>query len=275
MKLSFTLATPDTHSTKMLALRNDPEKSFLTLSGMGYHGVELMVRDPEQLNISTLEHLANRHQIEISAVSTGQLRAEDGLQLCSLDEDLRKDSVERTKKVIDFAAIFKVQVNIGTLRGTLPADRQDQAKSAARSSFNQLLEYAQKKDITIAIEPQNRYTINWINNASEAVEWVNSFNAPHFKIVFDVYHWMLEEVSVTASLIRYREFISHIQFSDTNRLAPGWGHFDFREMIRILKALNYSDYISVECIQEPSGPEAASQAARTLLPLINEMNQDI
>jgi 5-keto-L-gluconate epimerase len=270
MKLAFTVVTPETEDRKVLALRGDLEENFRLLSKLGYHGAELMVRDPNRLDTSQIKALAEEFNLEIPAVSTGQLRKEDGLQLCSLDEKLRTQTIQRIKEVIDFtSSIGSNQVNIGTVRGHVP-DSPQRADSlrAAQEGLNALLNYAQEKGIGIALEPQNRFIINWLNSIDETLAWIKNFPQKNLSILFDLYHALFEEPSLYASLIKAFPHVSHVQFSDSNRLTPGYGQVNFVDVIRVLRALGYNRFISIEATTQPDGPRAAEQAARYMLPLL-------
>ena len=270
IKLSYTYATPETASQKILAFRGPMEKTFNKLKTLGYEGVELMVRDVRQLDLAEIEKTLANTGLRLCAVSTGQLRAEDGLSLSALDSTNRNASVERTKDIISFAAYFKVQVNIGTLRGQMHDDKQ-LGKLYAKESISRLLDHALPLGVDIALEPQNRYTINWLNNVHEALNFCEEFTQPNLKLVFDVYHWLLEEPSIYASLIKAWDRITHIQFSDSNRSIPGTGHINFPDLLRVLNALRYNGFVSIEALQKPSSEDVAESSANYLLPLINQM----
>jgi sugar phosphate isomerase/epimerase len=270
MKLSFTVATPDTADTGMFAMRGPLEQSFATLGRLGYDGVELMVRDVSQIQAAAIKSLAAAHHLEVKAVSTGQLRKEDGLSLNDLDRDRRRHAVERTKAVIDFASEFGAQVNIGTLRGLLPhgADARQESVDRARDSISDLAVYAHDKGIFIALEPQCRFVVNWLNTVAETIEFIRSMNTRHVRMMFDVYHSSMEEPSLLASMIVARDRISWVQVSDSNRRAPGMGHLNFGDIMRVLQALGYKGYVSVECLPVPEPAIAAEAAIRHLKPFI-------
>lgn len=274
MKLAFTVATPDTHDANMAAFRGDGlEHAFSTLAQLGYDGAELMVRDPAELDCAQIESLAAKYGLAIPAVSTGQLRKEDGLTLNACDPEVRGKAVRRTCRVIDFAARFGAQVNIGSLRGQMPAGTEGAAAMAAvRASLTELLGYAESRGVLLAVEPQCRYVSNWLNTVAETMEFAQSFPGERLHILLDVYHAMLEEKSVAAAMIAGRERISWVQFSDSNRGAPGEGQLHFGEHIRVLDALCYTGYLSVECNPFPDAESAARQAAAHLKPLLAEID---
>lgn len=187
MKLAYTVATPDTADPTMLALRGELAASFQLLARLGYQGAELMVRNPAGLDPAVIQAQAAEQGLEIPAVSTGQMRKEDGMQLCDLDTAARSRAVCRTREAIDFtAALGARQVNLGTLRGTLPtgADRAE-ALAAARASLSELLDYAHERNVGIALEPQNRFTVNWLNSVGEALTWMQDFPQPNLSLLFD------------------------------------------------------------------------------------------
>jgi sugar phosphate isomerase/epimerase len=100
--------------------------------------------------------------------------------------------------------------------------------------------------------------------------WSSQFDPPP-AILFDVHHASLEEASVHAAMIRGWSSIAYLQISDSNRLPPGLGHYPFAETVRILAALGYDGYLSIECRQEPDSVAAARRAAHYLAPLLAEV----
>lgn len=273
LKLAYTVATPDVEDTKILALTGNLETNLANLAQYGYQGVELMVRKVSTLDAARLRAQCRDLNLEIAAVSSGQLTFEDGLILSAPDETLRKKSVRATQEVVDFTrAVGAKLVNIGTLRGQLPAKppEREAAQSAMVKSMHEVLDYARAQDITIAFEPQCRYVGNWHNSTHETYAWMQQFSSPNFRLLFDVYHSMVEDLSLSASLIRYAPHVAHVQVSDSNRRAPGSGQWNFPNVIRLLKAVGYQGFVSVEVVQQPSGLEAARRAAAHLLPLLNE-----
>jgi sugar phosphate isomerase/epimerase len=274
MKLAFTVATPETHDANMAAFRGQGlEHAFSTLSQLGYDAAELMVRNPAELDCAEVGRLASTYGLAIPAVSTGQLCKEDGLTLNSCDPSIRGEAVRRTREVIDFAAMFGAQVNIGTLRGQMPLGAERGAAfGAVRASLSELLEYAAGRSVVLAIEPQCRFVSNWLNTVEETMLFALSFPGVKPYLLFDVYHAMLEEKSVAAAMIAGRERISWVQFSDSQRGAPGDGQMHFGEYIRVLNALGYHGYLSVECNPLPDAESAARRAATHLKPLLAEIS---
>ncbi len=272
IRLCYTVATPECEDPNMLALRGPPARSFELLANAGYAAAELMVRDPQLLDARQLRRQASEVGLALPAVSTGQLRKERGLQLCALDPARRSASVEALLRVIEFASeIGAGVVNIGTLRGHLPAGpERGAARQAAAGALERALAHAAAAGVTIALEPQCRYVSNWLNTVAESLEFLHEFSTPRPRLVFDCYHALLEERSVAAALIRAFPHLAWIQLSDTNRGTPGSAQQNFGELVRVLKALGYEGYLSVECLPGPDPAAAVQAAQRHLMPFLEE-----
>jgi sugar phosphate isomerase/epimerase len=274
MRLCYTVATPECEDLAMLALRGPLEQSFALLAGAGYAAAELMVRDPEQLDAKEIRRLASDAGLALPAVSTGQLRKERGLQLCALDPAARRAAVEALLRVIDFAAAIGAGlVNIGTLRGQLPAGpERAAAREAAVEALAQALAHAASAGIAIALEPQCRYVSNWLNTVAETREFLDRFSGPRPRLVFDCYHAWLEERSLAAALIRAFPILAWVQLSDSHRGAPGSAQLPFGELIRVLRALGFESYLSVECLPSPDPAKAVHAAQRHLIQFLEEID---
>lgn len=272
MRLCYTVATPECEDPNMLALRGPLEGSFQLLAEVGYAAAELMVRDPGLLDARQLRRQASDFGLLLPAVSTGQLRKERGLQLCATDPARRSEAMDALLRVIDFAAeIGAGVVNVGTLRGHLPAGPERcSAREAAAGALETVLAHAGAAGVVIALEPQCRYVSNWLNNVAETLAFLQGFPAPRPRLVFDCYHALLEERSSAAALIRAFPHLAWVQLSDSNRGAPGSAQHNFGELIRVLKALGYEGFLSVECLPS-ADPAAGVQAAqRHLTPFLEE-----
>jgi len=272
IRLCYTVATPECEDPNMLALRGPLSGSFELLACAGYAAAELMVRDPQRLDAQGIRRQASDAGLDLPAVSTGQLRKERGLQLCALDAALRAAAVDALLRVVDFAAeIGAGVVNIGTLRGHLPAGpERSAAREAAARALEAALEHAAAAGVVIALEPQCRYVSNWLNTVAESLEFLNCFSGPRPRLVFDCYHALLEERSVAAALIRAFPHLAWVQVSDSNRGAPGSAQQNFGELVRILKALGYEGYLSVECLPTADPAAAVRAAQRHLIPFLEE-----
>ncbi len=73
-------------------------------------------------------------------------------------------------------------------------------------------------------------------------------------VMADTYHMNIEERSLPEAIRETGELLNHVHLSDSNRLAPGWGHIDFGEILRTLQEIGYGRYLAFELILPPGSP---------------------
>lgn len=269
MKLSFPVATPETRDESMLALRGDVSRAFAQLAALGYAGAELMVRDPDAIDTQAIGRAARDSGLAIVGVSTGQIKKEDRLSLAAPDAEVRRRALTRGRAAIEMAAaVGAPQVNVGSFRGDLTPAASTEALAIATESFAALVETATEAGVLLAIEIQSRFVVNWLNTVAETTAWIERLPGEKPRVLFDVYHAMLEESSIAAALIRAFPFVSYVQIADSNRLAIGRGHLAVGEIVQVLEALGYPGFIGVEVMPVPSALAAAEQSIRALRPLL-------
>jgi len=96
---------------------------------------------------------------------------------------------------------------------------------------------------------------------AEGLTLVEQIGAPNLRLLIDTFHMNIEERSITAALVQGGSRIGHVHVADSNRRAPGLGHFDLAEFFGALRALGYVGDVTVECEYWPNQIAAARTAA--------------
>lgn len=99
MKLSYPIAVPDS-GIKMMAWCNEYEMAFKQLKEIGYEGVELLVRDPQTVDIRLLDQLLDENGLVLSAIGTTPMQTRDGLFLLHEEERVRTEAYYRLEQLI-------------------------------------------------------------------------------------------------------------------------------------------------------------------------------
>ena len=256
-KFAFTVNAPDTRE-KSLAWSGDMEEIFCRLSEFGYDGVELFVRDPRELDTDRFNRLLEKTGLQMAAVGTGPIVAEDKLFLTHDDPEVRKKAIARAKAVVDFAAALGSQINIGKFRGNIGGDSRK--KAWMDEAMREIAFYAQKKNVLITIEPQNRFGCDNSMTTQQTVAWIRELNMPNIQIMLDVFHMQIEDACLPASFIDVADMLCHVHFADTNRECPGTGGIDFSTALHVLKAIKYDAFIAIEIKQTPESEVVAKRA---------------
>ena len=93
-KLSIVLSCQPTRF-HAVTLRGDFDQNLALISRLGYEGVELAIRDPQQIDYSMLYQLLNCYSLEVPAIGTGQAWGEEHLSFTDPDPTVRQMAVQR------------------------------------------------------------------------------------------------------------------------------------------------------------------------------------
>jgi sugar phosphate isomerase/epimerase len=134
--------------------------------------------------------------------------------------------------------------------------------SAALDCLEACCKAATKEGVTLLVEPLNRYESDYLNTVQDALDIMKQVESPNLKLLADTFHMNIEEVDIAASLRKAGSKLGLIHLADSNRQAPGYGHLDFRGVIKTLQDIHYQGYLSFEVLPVPDPEKAAEQAIR-------------
>ncbi|MFV0321933.1 MAG: sugar phosphate isomerase/epimerase family protein [Alphaproteobacteria bacterium] len=273
MKLCYQVATPDVAIADSVTAYQGPlEKSFSELSAMGYGGVELMTLNPSALDWSFVKAEAEKNNLKVVLVCTGEIWGQLGLSYTDKDEIIRNEAIARTKEIIDFASFLGANINIGRVRGQYcSALTKEQTIGYAIEAFREISDYAAPKNVNIALETVTIMQTNFINTLAQGADMVNRVNRANFRLMLDVFHLNLEEKNVIEAIKTYSSYNIHVHLADNNRRYPGNCGLDFEEIISTFKQCGYEGAFCTEIFQLPSMQEAAKESICHLQPILDKV----
>lgn len=269
MKAGLVMCGPDVAYGPLALLSGSFEEKVRKAAALGYDGIELMVRDPAGLDWSAVKQALARNGLEVPQVVTGELFGADGLALVTADDDLCARALARTQAVIDLAAYLDhAIVNVGRLRGRLDWLQthltHEERWAVAVARFAAVTRYAAERGVRIAIEPINRYEVDFIANVEDGLRMVHDVGAPNLGLMLDLFHMNIEDASIEESLRSAGRLCWHVHIADSNRLYPGAGHINFAPIFATLRAMGYTGYISAELFPRPDADTAAEKTIEFL-----------
>lgn len=172
------------------------------------------------------------------------------IRLLSTDPEMMKKSIAYMKKIIDLAQDMECPTIIvgsgGKTRSFEEGWNREEGVKCMVEVIRQSGLYAQEKGITLAIEAINRYETNFLNTLEEAVNFINMVDLPNVRTMADTYHLNIEEVNPAETIRKYGHTLANLHLADSNRQAPGDGHFDFASVAEALREVNFQGYCSFE-----------------------------
>jgi len=241
--------------TSLDELVKEFERAFKFCTSLELDGVELSIPNPWKVNGKILKKIVDSYGLKVSAISTGLGNVWYGWSLSSKNVELRKNAINAIKKHIDEAVHLEAPVIIGLIRG-LGESPLNNSLSRFKESLIECVKHAELHDVTLLLEPINRYETKLINKIKEAKRVIKEINSKNLKLMVDTYHMNVEESSIGASLIEGKDLLAYVHIADSNRLAPGYGHIDFKDFLTLLKSIGYDGYLSLEILSIPNFEKA-------------------
>jgi sugar phosphate isomerase/epimerase len=270
MQISLCVCPEKTPSAPLL-FSGDLEAGMKAARDYGYDGVELNLLDSSAIHQDLLMERLDKLDLTAFAIATGRSYTTDGLSLYSRDDSNRRRAVGRLKAHMDFASRLKCMTIIGGIRGQLSSDRSEWSVQleAGMEALKDCVAYAEEKNVTLLLEPINRYETGVVHTVEEGLSLIETLGTDSMKLLLDTFHMNIEERSMEESLVQAGPLLGYVHFADSNRLAPGQGHIDFPKMVSTLDRLGYTGVIGIEVLPEPDDHEATRQAIRFLRPLLS------
>ncbi len=262
---SITISAPGSKFSPIV-LQGEYASQIRLAASIGFKAVELHICDPNKVDRQAITKAVESSNLVVSTIGTGQAYVDEHIYFTSPVSEVRRAAVQRIKDQIDFAKDFGAKVIIGTIKGPLPADEDSQnlARKTAIDCFRECAEYAERSKVRLTLEAINRYETNFLNDASQTVEFIRQVGSPVVGLHLDTFHMNIEEISIEETIHRNRDHLIHLHVADSNRWSPGRGHVDFLSIMRCLRAVDYQGFLGVECLPLPE-PSAAAENALTYL----------
>jgi len=230
----------------------DLKKIIFRVADLGYDAVELTVA----LHIPVQTEAERRREVK-GLIRTAGIECSalhyifDGsIRLLNTDPREMKRSAEYMRKVIDLSSDVESRTVIigsgGKTRSFEPEWDKEESIKCITEVIHKSGEYAKDKGVVLAIEAINRYETNFLNTLKEAADFVSMVNHPNVRTMADTYHMNIEEVCPADEIRKYGHTLANLHLADSNRYAPGEGHFDFVALAQALKDINFSEYCSFE-----------------------------
>jgi sugar phosphate isomerase/epimerase len=273
MELCYQAATPDIAAApSVTAFQGSLDETFARLSRYGYDGVELMTLDPGRLDREEVKRLAEKNNLRIALVCTGEIYGQLGLSLVDENEKVREEALERVRSIIDFAGFLGANINIGRVRGQYrDGVKREATCRRAVEAFRDISRYGAGSGVAVALEPVTIMQTNFINTVAEAAKMVDQVGEPNFKLMMDVFHLNIEEKNLYDSIRVFKDYNIHVHLADNNRRYPGQCGLDFRRIIRAFYEAGYEGAFCTEIYQLPDQDSAAKSAIEYLAPIFEEI----
>jgi D-psicose/D-tagatose/L-ribulose 3-epimerase len=223
------------------------------LKKWGYKGIEvpLMPKLLDLFNAKYIRKMLSEYEMEC-VITAG---VPEDFNIISDDKEKQKSGIKHLKNCVDITEEMGSKV----MGGVLYAYDQGISNGAPRTQvqwersvrcLKEAARYAALKDITLCIEPINRYEGFFLNTIKDAILMIHEIDEPNIKINIDSYHMNIEEKNIYEIVVKAGNLIGLVHVSENDRGIPGTGHFDWDGFIKGLFDIKYNGWICMESFLE-------------------------
>jgi hydroxypyruvate isomerase len=147
------------------------------------------------------------------------------------------------RRAIDQAIDYAVKLNTPNVHVLAGLAQGIAAHQTFVGNLRYACQQARPYGMTILIEPLNHYDAPnyFLQTSSQAVAVIQEVEADNLKLMFDCYHIQIMEGNISQRLSALRPIIGHIQIASVpDRGEPDAGELDYRHVVKLLKALDYT-----------------------------------
>ena len=101
-------------------------------------------------------------------------------------------------------------------------------------------------DVTLAIEPLNRFETYFLNTAADAVALCDEVNHPRIGILLDTFHGNIEEKDPGQAFRAAGKYLKHVHACENDRGIPGTGHVEWSSVFGALRDIRYDGWLVIE-----------------------------
>lgn len=225
---------------------------------LGFDAVELFLPGPDALDPNEIRSVTGSAGVQVAAVGTGAGWVIHRQHLTHHEAGVRTKAIEFISRMIDFGAEFGAPAIIGSMQGRSSAEvPREEAIHLLKEGLVHLDEHAAKAGVDLIYEPLNRYETDLCCTQSQGVVLIEQLGIKRVKLLADLFHMNIEEVSIADALRVSGSHLGHVHFVDSNRKAAGMGHFDFTPIAAALSEIGYQGYASAEALPLPTSQAAA------------------
>ncbi len=168
----------------------------------------------------------------------------------SADAAARKRGLAHLDWILDCAQALGAQTiggpfhaPIGHFTGAGPTE--DELLLGIGAHVN-MAEKAANRNMTLALEPLNRFETYFLNTAEQARSYVDRVDHKAFGIMYDTFHAHIEEKDQSAAIATLGDAMAVLHVSENDRGIPGTGQIDFLSLFASAKKTGFDGWVVIE-----------------------------
>ncbi len=223
-------------------------KLFPQFKKWGFQSVEIPVEDPSHIDPAAVKAAADKAGLAIGSICACM---GPGRDLRGTPEE-QKTGSDYIKALIDQAVVLGHSRVIGPVYSVVgKADAVEPAQQKKEwalvvKNLKVIAKYAEKKGITICVEPLNRFETDFLNTCEQGLKLIADVGSPALKLHLDTFHMNIEEKNQGKSIKKAGKLLAHFHACGTDRGTPGGDSLNWAEIVAALRAVKYDGDVVIE-----------------------------
>ncbi|HOK08087.1 MAG TPA: sugar phosphate isomerase/epimerase family protein [Candidatus Hydrogenedens sp.] len=243
---------------------NNIKRTMKYVKELGYDGIEIApftisqyVTDIPLETRKEIKQLSEQIGLEVAGIHWVFVGPEN-VYLTHPDPEIRNFTAHYLKELVHFCADIGGKIIVFGSPKQRNVQRNisyNQAFEYACEVFSQAMPICEERDVTLCIEQLTHWETNFCHTIEETIELIEAIDHPKFQLILDTKAMTFLQEPRETIIRKCAKYLKHYHANDENLLGPGMGKVDFGPIIKALKDINYSGYISVEVFKFDLGPE--------------------
>jgi D-psicose/D-tagatose/L-ribulose 3-epimerase len=212
----------------------------------GFDGIEFPIFRAMNVSPAHVRQTMESNDLACNTVSVFV----DGLSLISDDASVRTRALQWLKDMIAVTAECGGETLGGPLYcpvGWLPGRRRTVVEWArAVEAYQSVGEMLEQHNVTLAIEPLNRFETFFLNTAEDAARLADEVGHPRVGILYDTFHANIEEKKIAEGLRRVGRHLKLVHTCENDRGTPGSGHVEWESVFAAIREVGYDGWLTIE-----------------------------
>ncbi|MFK4600054.1 sugar phosphate isomerase/epimerase family protein [Streptomyces pristinaespiralis] len=258
--LAYTVSGDDCTAPMPLGFTAPLAEAVRRLAELGYHGVEVQVRESGAQDAEALARTVEAGGLQVLGIGTGPVAAQDRLTLTDPSPDVRRHALFRLIGAARLAGELGVPVTLGQTRGTFLPGLEDTQRLWAERAVRQLAEEAAGRGSRLLLEPQSRANTSLWHTPAEALAVIDSLDAPA-GLVLDTHHLDAEGVEVVGTVTDHAGVTGCVQLAAASTRGPlTVGDPRLPALLTALRAGGFTGWLTLEHTQDGDSTKAAARS---------------
>ncbi len=242
------------------AYDNSVEEVLPRIKEEGFDGIEFPVFRAGDVSPARVRRAMDRNGLECNTVGIFV----DGLSVISDDASIRNRSIQWLKDLIAITSECGGNTIAGPLYcpvGYLPGRRRTANEwSWAVEAYQKIGDTLSEHNVTLAIEPLNRFETFFLNTAADAALLADQVGHANVGVLYDTFHANIEEKSIAAGLLTVGRHVKLIHTCENDRGIPGSGHVEWPSVFSAIDKIGYDGWLTIESFGFALGDLSAAAA---------------